>query len=312
MTDYLGVGKVSEKIVEAISKGIGTLYKPRAIRHEADAHAYEKKVIGEAELAVAKAKALSDFELHATTKIQESDLNFQLALRAKERLLACEIQNQKNIEEIAAFALEDVPAEASVNAVDDDWVRTFFRYGKEVSNAIMQSVWAKVLQSEITQPDSFSLRTLQVLSTMGQSDLILFKKFLSLCDVHGRVPCPPPINDFEKYTRDNYLDVVGISYAKICLLKEIGLIGEPEFCASMRYYIPGKEGDLDVVMAVKFTTGTAIFYRLDKNQKDFVFYCYSLTSVARELSRLAIVNSEVGYLDAVASSYNTSVEFNRI
>lgn len=311
MTDYLGVGKVSEKIVDAISRGIGTLYRPRAIRHEADAHAYEKKVIGEAELVVSEAKALSNFRLHAETKIQESDLDFELALRAKERMFACELQNQKNIEDIAALSLKDVPTEASVNAVDDDWVRTFFRYGREVSNAIMQSVWAKVLQGEIAQPDSFSLRTLQVLSTLGQSDLILFNKFLSLCDVHGRVLCPPPISDFEKYKRDDYLNGVGISYPQICLLKEIGFIGEPEFYSSSRYYGPTKEEVLDVVMAVEFPTGSAVFYRLDKSQNDFVFYCYSLSSVARELSRLATVTSELGHLGLVASFYNTSVEFKK-
>jgi uncharacterized membrane protein YqiK len=42
-------GKPIEKLIETISNGIGTLYRPRAIRKEAEAKAYETKAVGEAE-----------------------------------------------------------------------------------------------------------------------------------------------------------------------------------------------------------------------------------------------------------------------
>lgn len=38
-------GKPFEKLIEVISNGIGTLYKPRSIRKEADAKAYEIGII---------------------------------------------------------------------------------------------------------------------------------------------------------------------------------------------------------------------------------------------------------------------------
>ena len=41
-------GKPFEKLIEVVSNGIGTLYRPRAIRQEADAKAYEIKVIEKA------------------------------------------------------------------------------------------------------------------------------------------------------------------------------------------------------------------------------------------------------------------------
>lgn len=48
-------GKPFEKLIDVISKGIGTIYKPRSIRKEADAKAYEIGIIKNA-----KAKALSE------------------------------------------------------------------------------------------------------------------------------------------------------------------------------------------------------------------------------------------------------------
>ncbi len=41
-------GKPFEKLIEVVSNGIGTLYRPRAIRKEADAKAYEIKVVEKA------------------------------------------------------------------------------------------------------------------------------------------------------------------------------------------------------------------------------------------------------------------------
>ena len=48
-------GKPIEKLIDVISKGIGTIYKPRAIRKEAEAKAYEIEIIERA-----KANALSE------------------------------------------------------------------------------------------------------------------------------------------------------------------------------------------------------------------------------------------------------------
>ena len=38
-------GKPLEKLIEVVSNGIGTLYRPRKIRKEADAQAYAIKVL---------------------------------------------------------------------------------------------------------------------------------------------------------------------------------------------------------------------------------------------------------------------------
>ena len=41
----LNLDKALEKLITSVSDGIGTLYRPRAIRKEADAKAYEIKAL---------------------------------------------------------------------------------------------------------------------------------------------------------------------------------------------------------------------------------------------------------------------------
>ena len=77
-------GKPLEKLVEVISSGIGTLYRPRAIRKEAESKAYELGIIEEAK-ALAAGK-----ELEAETYI-----------KIQERILFSEMERQKNIDSIA-------------------------------------------------------------------------------------------------------------------------------------------------------------------------------------------------------------------
>ena len=47
--DLTGLSKPLTKLVEVVSKGIGTLYEPRSIRKKADAEAYKQEVIANAD-----------------------------------------------------------------------------------------------------------------------------------------------------------------------------------------------------------------------------------------------------------------------
>ncbi len=49
MQDLVGLSGAAKEIVNAISRGVGTLYRPRAIRTEAEAEAYAIKIRARAE-----------------------------------------------------------------------------------------------------------------------------------------------------------------------------------------------------------------------------------------------------------------------
>ena len=61
-----------------------------------------------------------------------------------------------------------------------DWINIYFESAKNTSDTYMQKVWAKVLAHELSQPDSFSYKTLDVLKNMSSKEFILFEKLVNL------------------------------------------------------------------------------------------------------------------------------------
>ena len=82
-------GKPIEKLIEVISQGIGTLYKPRAIRKEAEAEAYKIGIIEKA-----KANAIAEGKI----------IDLELYENIQERILHQETRKQINIDNIAQIA----------------------------------------------------------------------------------------------------------------------------------------------------------------------------------------------------------------
>src|SRR5690554_2188339 len=160
-------GKPIEKLIEVISNGIGTLYKPRSIRKKADAKAYEIGIIEDA-----KSKAI------AAGKEEEAETY----LRIQERLLFKETERQKNIDKIAEKAANQLQQEQSVSEepVNKDWSKRFFNIAEDVSDEEMQEIWARILTGEIKKPNSYSLRTLELLKNLSKTEADTFMKFANL------------------------------------------------------------------------------------------------------------------------------------
>ena len=58
--------------------------------------------------------------------------------------------------------------------VDTDWIIQFFDNCQDITSDDMQTIWARLLAGEVTQPGSFSPRTLAVLKVMRCEDAGLF------------------------------------------------------------------------------------------------------------------------------------------
>lgn len=154
--------KPLEKLIEVVSNGIGTLYRPRKIRKEADAQAYAIKVLE-------KAKA----EAGAESLMIEADT----AERIGQRLVAKEVRRQENIDTMVEMAANNLAgSEVSDKPVDEDWATRFFGIVQDVSTEEMKSVWAKILAKEIERPSSFSMRTLEVLRNISYEEAELFTR----------------------------------------------------------------------------------------------------------------------------------------
>ena len=154
----INLEKLSEpltKLVDVVATGIGTLYRPFGTVRQAKAD-LKAKIIS----AKAAAEVLS------------------LEQRAKFRLEHREALRQENIEKIVLQAAHEMPAKASKDSVDKDWILQFFDHAQDVCDEEMQILWAKILSGEVAEPGTYSKRTLQFLKTINKFEA---EKFTGYC-----------------------------------------------------------------------------------------------------------------------------------
>jgi len=215
--DLVGLSKPLEKLIEVVSSAVGTVYRPRQIRSDADAKAYEIKMLErakvEAELDGSSARfhALQD-RVSAIAKEYP-----ELAERAKQRLLAREIEGQLNVEQIADQAVLALPAAVSNEPVSADWRRKFFMEAENVCEVDMQALWGKVLAGEIAQPGSFGLRTLETLKQLTREEAEMFRKMCGLAMNDGAVLIPG-------FDINTALKAFDFDFNSILQLRDAGLV----------------------------------------------------------------------------------------
>ncbi len=215
--DLAGLSRPLTKLIEVTRAAIGTLYKPRAIRTEADAEAYKIMTIASAK-AQAKVEA-KRIELIGKADNAQVSIEYQpgLAERALERALHHEIKNQQNIELIVDQAALALPAVVSDDPVNADWSRNFFFEAERISDREMQQLWGRVLAGETAKPGSFSLRTLNTLKNLSRREAELFRKACELAMDEGWIAIPG--NDLNEVLME-----YGLPYGDILDLRDAGLI----------------------------------------------------------------------------------------
>ncbi len=217
--DLVGLSKPLTKLIENVSKGLGITYRPRAIRQEADARAYEIKTVARAQ-AEAKVQARG-IELAAVTDMVQVALVNQpeLANRVTQRILHREIENQCNLESVIDHAAEALPPVVSEEPLDDDWRKKFFLEAENICDADMQQLWGKVLAGEITKPGSFSLRALDTLKHLSHEEAEVFRKACAIAMNGGWIVLPED-------SINTSLVPFGLSYGDILKLRDAGLVVE--------------------------------------------------------------------------------------
>lgn len=217
--DLAGISKPAQKLIEVVSAGIGSVFRPRSMRKEADAKAYEIRVIADAEADanVAKASGQMRAELERIRILSGADP--EILDRAKMRLLSREVEGQINIETIAEHALARLPENVSDQPVTDDWKRKFFLEAENICDADLQLLWGKVLAGEVTSPGSYSMRTLEVLKHLSKEEAELF-----------RIACNLAFRDSWIIRPGHDVNVVfksyGLNYNGLLSLRDAGLVCE--------------------------------------------------------------------------------------
>jgi hypothetical protein len=151
-----GLSKPASKLIDAISRAIGTVYAPTHIKRIAKANA-ESELI--------KAKADIDKQ--------------ELQKRAVDRVALSETRRQKNIESISEKAFFELPKHSNNTQPNDDWMAEFFNLCQDVSDENLHILWARVLAGEVSTPGKYSLRSMQLLKTLDTREATLFYDYCS-------------------------------------------------------------------------------------------------------------------------------------
>lgn len=215
--DLAGLSQPLTKLVEVVSAAIGTVYRPHGMKSEADAKAHEIRVLARAE-----AEAEVESHLIRVDAVEKriatlAVANPELAERARQRLLAREIEGQINVEKIAEQATLALPSTVSPEPVGADWRRKFFQEAENVCDVDMQVLWGKVLAGEIANPGSYGLRTLETLKQLSRREAELFRQICSLAMSDGWVVVPG-------HDINTALKPYGFSFDAILALRDAGLI----------------------------------------------------------------------------------------
>lgn len=278
-------GKPLEKLFDVISKGIGTIYRPRSIKKEAEAEVYRIEIIERAKVAA---------------KLESLEKEFDFYERIEERITHKEIRRQNNIDNISYIAAEQLSQEQTVSdePVDEDWATRFFNIAEDVSDEEMQKLWGRILAGEVKQPKSFSLRTLELVKNLSKLEAETFSKVanftLKTGDEHYI---------FKGKTEDILSRKFNVQFDDIALLKEIGLIQTGEFTA---LEFSGKHTGDQVI----FTSSNLIIVaKIKANTQTFSMPVFIFTIAGNELIKLINKNTPFEYISEIAKSIrNTNVD----
>jgi uncharacterized repeat protein (TIGR03899 family) len=174
MEDIFGLGKSTDKILDAVGKALGALYHPYGTKREADAEAYRKLALGKAKTEVKAEEIRAIARAEADKTIILAKAKEELKERARKRKEIEELREQHNIDQVVQAAINTGTSSESTEEVDPDWMNSFFTFAKSVSTEHMQTLWGRVLAKEVGQPGSFSIRSLEILKRMTHREALSF------------------------------------------------------------------------------------------------------------------------------------------
>lgn len=146
------------------------------------------------------------------------------------------VREQVNLDKISKHAIIEIAKKIShpnsdenkseIPDIDLDWLNAFEAEASKKSTAEMQRLFGKILAGEITQPSSFSIRTVRLISQIDASTAQLFVNLCSICTslrVNGKL-CDSRVISLGGNAGHNALQSYGIGFEQLTLLQEYGLI----------------------------------------------------------------------------------------
>jgi uncharacterized repeat protein (TIGR03899 family) len=222
--------------------------------------------------------------------------------RTQKRARISALRKQENLEAIIKKSINYCSVTEFANKADADWFSTFTELAEDVSNKTMQNLWAKILAGEISQPGSFSTKTLKIFRAMSITEAKLLSKACSLAVteqakrniriISGAYQTPNLFNFFSKNREQNIpFSQFSLSYADLLILADNHLVFIQETESS-----PIKKSE-----SFYFNfNGKPL--TLTAKKSSCVLKFYKFTPIGSELARLISDNIDDVYLQYLKSA----------
>jgi hypothetical protein len=293
--DLIGLSQPLTKLIEVVSSGMGTLYKPTGIRREAAANADATRLLGPARLEVEVMRANALTVSDASSKFLLAEASVQIVERAQARIEHREVRRQENLEAIAEAAASYLPEQVSSAEVDEDWKTRFFNIAEDVSNIDMQDLWGKILAGEVARPGAYAVRTLEILRNLSKREAEAFEKLRYIALDVGHILKPGD----GIFTVESCLTV-----DDILSLREAGLLSDGDML-SLNITIP--DGQQFIVLG--FNGYGLLIESPNEKIKTLSLESLVLTSVGKQLLSLIEARPNTEYLRKMAASNSDKAKF---
>lgn len=175
-----------------------------------------------------------------------------------------------------------------------DWIHIYFESAKNASDIFMQQIWAKVLAKELSEPNSFCYKTLDVLKNMSENEFKLFEFLCSASINNGTI------------VKGDYLDNFGLNWICLQKLREYGVISLND--SQQQISIDPNEQTLQIIN----NKYVLLFKNQTNEQLDFHFQCYMLTNAATELLSIVSIETDEQLAVQITSEIKKSISDNCI
>jgi Protein of unknown function (DUF2806) len=289
-------------------KGIANLLKPWQIRREGSA---STDVKSDEIIRIAEAENIADrirrgelelprlngsFQILSQSNPGATKLPLQLTLSQPEKLqqeisqfdMAEAIRKEVNVVRSLLHAEKELESDESVpspDPVDSDWLYRWRDIAGQISNDELQSLWGTVLAGEVKMPGSCSLRTLDFLRNLSQTEakeIELISKFVT--------------GEFIFKGTGEHLKNGGVTFALLLRMQNLGVLSGVDS------------------LGLNFTLGSNDPAKFSNNLRSHsrVLVCssenpsinielpmYQLTEVGRQVVKLGKYDAQIEYLKSV-------------
>jgi hypothetical protein len=200
------------------------------------------------------------------------------------------LRREVNVAKAILHAESSLEADSQVPPAEgpsDDWMYRWRDYAATVSAEELQLLWGRVLAGQVKAPGAFSVRFLNFLHNLDESEAQLISTAMPLV-----------INDFICSGTKNELERVGLNFANLLVLQELGLLNGVEGLGLNKQFSAPPGQQLRTLLSCH---GLGLGLESLEETVSIEIPAYVVTSLGQQLSRLGNFQADLPYLRAVGA-----------